>query len=264
MCDRLGLDVREVVNAAASKPFGFMAFQPGPGTGGHCIPLDPLYLSWKLRTLEYRARFVELSDDVNLGMPRYVVERAATALNEVRKSLKGSRVLVLGVAYKRDVDDVRESPSLEIIRHLKRGGALVDYSDPHIAHADVHGVKMSSVPVDAKSLATYDCVVVATDHRAFPWDDIARHASLIVDSRGAVPRDKVRGTLLPLSGPAVRGTGVPSADRVADRTSDRKAGPASDAGAASSKAASPKTSTPKATAAKPARTSAKGRDGARA
>ena len=213
MCDRLGLDVREVVNAAASKPFGFMAFQPGPGTGGHCIPLDPLYLSWKLRTLEYRARFVELSDDVNLGMPRYVVERAATALNDARKSLKGSRVLVLGVAYKRDVDDVRESPSLEIIRHLKRGGALVDYSDPHIPETDVHGVTMKSVKVDPKSLATYDCVVVATDHKAFPWDDIARHAPLIVDSRGAVPREKVRGTLLPLSGPAVRGTPIPSVDQ---------------------------------------------------
>ena len=210
MCDRLGLDVREVVHAAASKPFGFMAFQPGPGTGGHCIPLDPLYLSWKLRTLEYRARFVELSDDVNLGMPRYVVERAATALNDVCKSLKGSRVLVLGVAYKRDVDDVRESPSLEIIRHLKRGGAEVHYADPHIPETDVHGVMMKSVKVDPKSLATYDCVVVATDHRAFPWDDIARHAALIVDSRGAVPRDKVRGILLPLSGPAVRGADAPS------------------------------------------------------
>jgi UDP-N-acetyl-D-glucosamine dehydrogenase len=206
MCDRLGLDVREVVDAAASKPFGYMAFQPGPGTGGHCIPLDPLYLSWKLRTLEYRARFVELADDVNLGMPRYVVERAATALNEERKSLKGAKVLVLGVAYKRDVDDVRESPSLEIIRHLERGGAVVEYADPHIPVADVHGTTKHAVPVDAKTLPTYDCVVVATDHRAFPWDDVAAHARLIVDARGAVPRAKVRGTLWPLSGPAVRGT----------------------------------------------------------
>ncbi len=138
-------------------------------------------------------------------MPRYVVERVATALNEVRKSLKGSKVLVLGVAYKRDVDDVRESPSLEIIRHLERGGAVVDYSDPHIPEADVHGKMMKSVPVTPTSLRTYDCVVVATDHRAFPWDDIARHASLIVDSRGAVPREKVVGTLLPLSGPPVYG-----------------------------------------------------------
>jgi len=215
MCDRLGLDVREVVDAAASKPFGFMAFQPGPGTGGHCIPLDPLYLSWKLRTLEYRARFVELSDDVNLGMPRYVVERAATALNEVRKSLNGARVLVLGVAYKRDVDDVRESPSLEIIRHLRRGGALVDYSDPHIPETDVHGTPMRSVPLTPAAIAAYDCVVVATDHRAFPWHDIARHATLIVDSRGAVPRDEVRGTLLPLSGPPVRG--APATSRTVAR-----------------------------------------------
>jgi UDP-N-acetyl-D-glucosamine dehydrogenase len=203
MCDRLGLDVREVVEAAATKPFGFMKFEPGPGTGGHCIPLDPLYLSWKLRTLEYRARFVELADDVNLGMPRYVVERVIHALNEARLSLKGSRVLVLGLAYKRDVDDTRESPSLEVIRLLRAGGAVVDYADPHVPESTVHGVPMASVAVTPGALATYDAVVVATDHRAFPWEEVARYAPLIVDARGAVPRAHVSGTLWLLSGPAI-------------------------------------------------------------
>src|SRR5262249_20979096 len=149
MCDRLGLDVREVVSAAATKPFGFMAFQPGPGTGGHCIPLDPLYLSWKLRTLEYRARFVELADDVNLSIPRYVVARVVAALNEEKRALKGARVLVLGVAYKRDVDDTRESPSLEILRHLVEGGAQVDFADPYIPSVTVLGRERAAVSIEA-------------------------------------------------------------------------------------------------------------------
>jgi UDP-N-acetyl-D-glucosamine dehydrogenase len=204
MCDRLGLDVREVVAAAASKPFGFMRFEPGPGTGGHCIPLDPLYLSWKLRTLEYRARFVELADDVNLSMPRYVVERVARGLNEERKSLKGARVLVLGVAYKRDVDDTRESPALEVIRHLRHGGAIVSYADPHVPTLEVAGERLEAVPVTPATLRAHDAVVVATDHRAFPWDVVAREARLVVDARGAVPRDLAEGTLWPLSGPALR------------------------------------------------------------
>jgi UDP-N-acetyl-D-glucosamine dehydrogenase len=206
MCDRLGLDVREVVAAAASKPFGFMRFEPGPGTGGHCIPLDPLYLSWKLRTLEYRARFVELADDVNLGMPRYVVSRVAAALNDERRSLKGARVLVLGVAYKRDVDDTRESPSLEILRHLEEGGALADYADPHCPSVVVAGRERRAVALEPGTLAGYDAAVVATDHKAFPWDRIAAEARVIVDSRGAVPRERVAGVLWPLSGPPVRGT----------------------------------------------------------
>ena len=205
MCDRLGLDVREVVGAAATKPFGFMAFQAGPGTGGHCIPLDPLYLSWKLRTLEYRARFVELADDVNLSMPRYVVSRVVTALNEERRSLKGSKVLVLGVAYKRDVDDTRESPSLEILRHLEAGGAEVAYADPYVPTVTAHGRELVAVGTDDATLASYDAVVVATDHRAFPWDRVAAVARVIVDARGAVPRDKVGGSLWPLSGPPVHG-----------------------------------------------------------
>jgi UDP-N-acetyl-D-glucosamine dehydrogenase len=204
MCDRLGLDVREVVAAAASKPFGFMKFEPGPGTGGHCIPLDPLYLSWKLRTLEYRARFVELADDVNLSMPRYVVERVVRGLNDERKALKGSRVLVLGVAYKRDVDDTRESPSLEVIRHLVSGGAKVEYADPHVPSLEVAGRTMKAVTLSPAVLHAFDAVVVATDHRAFPWDVVAREARVIVDARGAVSPAKAAGTLWPLSGPALR------------------------------------------------------------
>jgi UDP-N-acetyl-D-glucosamine dehydrogenase len=212
MCDRLGLDVNEVVSAAATKPFGFMAFRPGPGTGGHCIPLDPLYLSWKLRTLEYRARFVELADDVNLGMPRYVVERVAKALNDRRKSLRGSRVLVLGVSYKPDVDDTRESPSLEVIRHLVAGGAEVEYADPHVPSIVVGERTLRSASLEGGAIAGYDAIVVATNHKAFPWDRIAEQARLIVDARGAVPREKVRGTLLPLSGPALvtDGAGAPA------------------------------------------------------
>jgi UDP-N-acetyl-D-glucosamine dehydrogenase len=222
MCDRLGLDVNEVVSAAATKPFGFMAFRPGPGTGGHCIPLDPLYLSWKLRTLEYRARFVELADDVNLGMPRYVVERVAKALNDRRKSLNGSRVLVLGVSYKPDVDDTRESPSLEVIRHLVAGGALVEYSDPHVPSIVVGGATMKSASLDGGALAGYDAVVVATNHAAFPWDRIAAEATLIVDARGAVPRAKVKGTLLSLSGPALSTGPAPAAREVAAPPADAK------------------------------------------
>jgi UDP-N-acetyl-D-glucosamine dehydrogenase len=210
MCDRLGLDVREVVAAASTKPFGFMPFHPGPGTGGHCIPLDPLYLSWKLRTLEYRARFVELADDVNLSMPRYVVSRVAQALNEERKSLKGSRVLVLGVAYKRDVGDTRESPSLDILRHLAQGGAEIAWADPHVdaLETPVAGLAPGPTALDAAALAAADAVVVATDHAAFPWDLVARHARIVVDARGALDGYPVSGTLWPLSGPPRRGPGA--------------------------------------------------------
>jgi UDP-N-acetyl-D-glucosamine dehydrogenase len=158
---------------------------------------------------------VELSDDVNLSMPRYVVERVARGLNEEKKSLKGSRVLVLGVAYKRDVDDTRESPSLEVIRHLAAGGARVDYADPHVPTLEVAGRTMTAVALSPAVLRSYDAVVVATDHRAFPWDEIAREAPMIVDARGAVPAAKVAGTLWTLSGPAVRGGRSPAADAAA-------------------------------------------------
>jgi UDP-N-acetyl-D-glucosamine dehydrogenase len=216
MCDRLGLDVQEIIGAAASKPFGFMRFDPGPGTGGHCIPLDPLYLSWKLRTLEYRARFVELADDVNTGMPRYVADRVAAALNDERKSIKGSRVLVLGVAYKKDVDDVRESPALEVIRHLRSRGAEVSFSDPYVDRVTVADQEIVGTRLDRDTLRAADAVVVTTNHTAFPWDEIAAHARLIVDTRGSVPRPRVTGTLLPLSGPAYHGSAPAARDRRPD------------------------------------------------
>jgi len=210
MCERLRLEVGEVIEAAATKPFGFMRFNPGPGIGGHCIPLDPMYLSWKLRSLDYRARFIELAQDINMGMPRYVAERVARALNDRQQSLKGSRVLVLGVAYKRDVDDVRESPALEVLRLLREMGAEVTYCDPHVPTVTVRDVFLRAVPFSAEALACADAVVIATDHRAFDWDLVGQCAPLIIDTRGVVPPARVRGTLVPLSGPSVHGPAVPT------------------------------------------------------
>lgn len=206
MCDRLQLDVGEVIDAAATKPFGFTRFTPGPGIGGHCIPLDPMYLSWKLRTLDYRARFIELAQDVNMAMPRYVVERVAGALNAQSRSLRGSRVLVLGVAYKPDVDDTRESPSLDVIRLLREAGAEVAYADPHVPSVMVRDAVLRAEPCTPERLAAADAVVVCTHHRAFDWALVAEHARLVVDTRGVVPRERVRGTLVPLSGPSLQGT----------------------------------------------------------
>lgn len=210
MCDRLGLDVSEIVNAAATKPFGFMRFHPGPGIGGHCIPLDPIYLSWKLRSLDYRARFVELAQDVNTGMPRYLTERVGDALNERQRSVNGAKVLVLGVAYKPDVDDTRESPALEVIRLLLEKGADVSFADPYVDTITVGDTVLSSVDLSAASLASADCVVVTTHHSDVDWEQVGRESGLIVDARGAVPRASVRGILVPLSGP----TFVPSKSRV--------------------------------------------------
>jgi len=220
MCDRLGLDVSEIIEAAATKPFGFMPFQPGPGIGGHCIPLDPIYLSWKLRTLDYRARFVELAQDVNTGMPRYLAERVTAALNDREKSVKGSKILVLGVAYKKDVGDTRESPALEVMRLLLDNGADLSYSDPHVETITLADRLFTSVPLSQELLADTDCVVVTTDHTDFAWEDVATYAALIVDARGAVPKDKVRGTLVPLSGPSRGnpGAGVPDAQPSRART----------------------------------------------
>lgn len=217
MCDRLQLDVGEVIDAAATKPFGFTRFTPGPGIGGHCIPLDPMYLSWKLRTLDYRARFIELAQDVNMAMPRYVVERVAAALNGQLRSLKGSRVLVLGVAYKPDVDDTRESPSLDVIRLLREAGAEVSYADPYVPSVLVRDAVLRAQPATAERLAAADAVVVCTHHHAFDWGEVAEHARLVVDTRGVVPRERVRGVLVPLSGPPLRGVpaGPPEALRPA-------------------------------------------------
>ncbi len=205
MCDRLGLDVREIVEAASTKPYGFMRFEPGPGIGGHCIPLDPIYLSWKLRRLDFQARFVELATETNIAMPRYLVERVASALNARSRAVKGSRILVLGVAYKRDVGDTRESPALEVMRLLAEGDADVAYVDPYVETLSLDGRLYASLEATPELLADVDCVVVTTDHTDLPWDAVAEHARLIVDARGAVRRRAVQHTLWPLSGPAVHG-----------------------------------------------------------
>ena len=183
----MGIDIWEVIEAAKTKPFGFQAFYPGPGLGGHCIPIDPFYLTWKAREVGLPTRFIELAGEVNRQMPEYVVRRTMLALNERGKSVKGSRVLVLGLAYKPDVDDVRESPSFELIEMLSDLGAEVDYNDPHVHKTHrmrKHDLQMSSVPLSAAALQGYDCVLVATHHAAYDWQFIADHAALIVDTRG--------------------------------------------------------------------------------
>ncbi len=184
MCERLEIDTGEVINAAATKPFGYMAFYPGPGIGGHCIPVDPHYLTWKLRTLNYQARLVELASEINAAMPEHVVRLVVDALNEHSKSAKGSRILVLGVAYKRDIDDVRESPALDIIRLLQARGAEVDYADPYVPSvSESLAEAMSSVDGVPGICAGYDCVVVCTDHTEFDWAAIIDAAPLIIDTR---------------------------------------------------------------------------------
>ncbi len=187
MCDKLGLDVWEVIDAAATKPYGFMKFTPGPGVGGHCIPLDPHYLSWKLKTLNYNARFVQLAGEINSEMPRYWVDRVQDALNDARKPIKGSRVLVLGVAYKKDIDDVRESPALDIIELLHEKGAEVRFHDPYVADLSLNGVILHCEPDLEASIAQADCVLVATDHSLYDWAAIAHQAKLVVDTRHVVP-----------------------------------------------------------------------------
>lgn len=186
MCERLGLDVWEIIEAAATKPFGFMKFVPGPGIGGHCIPKDPLYLSWKLKSLKFTARFIELAAEINAGMPRYWAQKVQDALNEVEKPLKGSRVLVLGVAYKKDVSDLRESPALDIVHLLRQKGAQVSYHDPHVPTFQYNGMAMTSVPDLDVALAAADCVVIATDHTFYQWQDICQKAKLFVDTRNAL------------------------------------------------------------------------------
>jgi UDP-N-acetyl-D-glucosamine dehydrogenase len=190
MCARLGLDVWEVIDAAATKPFGFMPFYPGPGLGGHCIPLDPHYLAWKLKTLDYRARFVELADDINTNMPHYVVGRVSEVLNEVQKSLKGSKVLVLGIAYKADTNDLRESPALEVIRLLRLKGSEVFFHDPFIPEVDVPGLQYTDLTEQMLNWA--DCVVITTNHSVYDYQWIVTQAKLIVDTRNAT-RDVKKG-----------------------------------------------------------------------
>jgi UDP-N-acetyl-D-glucosamine dehydrogenase len=193
--DKMGIDVWEVIAAASTKPFGFKAFYPGPGLGGHCIPIDPFYLTWKARQYGMPTRFIELAGEINTGMPRYVVTKTMEALNEHKKSLKSSKVLVLGLAYKKDIDDLRESPSIELIELLREKGAKVDYNDPFIARTHrqrKHDLKMASKKLSAKMLTGYDVVVIATDHSDYDYAWIVKNAKLIVDARNATAG--IRGT----------------------------------------------------------------------
>jgi UDP-N-acetyl-D-glucosamine dehydrogenase len=186
MCDRMGLDVWEVIDAAKTKPFGFMPFYPGPGIGGHCIPLDPFYLSWKAKQFGFESRFIELAGAVNGQMPHYVVDKVGDALNRFRKSVNGAKVLVLGVAYKRDIDDVRESPALDILHLLGKKGASVSYCDPHVPALRDGGMRLKATPFSADAVRKADCVVVVTDHSAFDYALVARHAKVVVDTRNAM------------------------------------------------------------------------------
>ena len=187
ICRSLGIDVWEVIRAASTKPFGFMPFYPGPGLGGHCIPIDPLYLTWKMRGLGLQTRFIELADTVNSSMPQYVVNRIAEALNEDAKPVKGARILVLGVAYKADIDDLRESPAITIIEELRRRGARVTYNDPHIPALRLNRDELiESVQLTKDTLDWADCVLVHTAHRAYDWSWVAQHARLVFDTRAAM------------------------------------------------------------------------------
>jgi UDP-N-acetyl-D-glucosamine dehydrogenase len=190
MCDRLGIDIWEVIDAAATKPFGFMKFTPGPGLGGHCIPIDPLYLSWKLKALNYTARFIELASEINLGMPRYVIGLVQDALNDQEKSIKGSRILILGAAYKPDIDDLRESPALDVIGLLQQKGANVEYHDPYVPVilADGHNMKteMHSVSDLMQAVIESDCVVIITNHTLYDYPGILEAANCVVDTRNAL------------------------------------------------------------------------------
>ncbi len=184
MCRRLNVNVWEVIDAAATKPFGFMAFYPGPGLGGHCIPIDPLYLSWKLKTLNYRARFIELASEINAGMPEYVVDRLAEALNDRERSLRGSKVHILGAAYKRDIEDVRESPAVDFIRILLSKGAIVTYTDSWVPTLEHEGIDLKSIEA-GPAVDQADAVVIITDHSNVPYKDLVKRARLVLDARNA-------------------------------------------------------------------------------
>jgi UDP-N-acetyl-D-glucosamine dehydrogenase len=184
MCDRIGINVWEVIDAAATKPFGFMPFYPGPGLGGHCIPIDPFYLSWKTKQAGIEARFIDLAGYINGQMPHFAADKVQNALNDAGKPLKGSRVHVMGVAYKRDIDDMRESPAIDVILLLKRRGAIVTYSDPHVPALRTDGIDLTASPESAAAGA--DCVVIVTDHSAFDYAALVERSNLIVDTRNAL------------------------------------------------------------------------------
>jgi len=187
--DRMGIDIWEVIEAAKTKPFGFQAFYPGPGLGGHCIPIDPFYLTWKAREYDFHTRFIELAGEINTNMPYYVVQKTMEALNEKGKSVNGAKILILGLAYKKDVDDPRESPSFRLIELLEEKGAIVDYNDPYILQAPKmrkHKVNKESVPLTKEKLVQYDCVIIATDHAVYDPDFIVGNSKLVVDTRNLV------------------------------------------------------------------------------
>jgi UDP-N-acetyl-D-glucosamine dehydrogenase len=193
MCDKMNIDVWEIIDAAATKPFGFMPFYPGPGLGGHCIPVDPFYLSWKAKQSGFEARFIELAGQVNGSMPYHVASRVSEALNSRRRSLRGSRILILGVAYKADIDDVRESPSIDLLEILERGGAQVSYCDPHVPALNHGERRLRSKSFTPATLRAADCIVIATAHRTFDYRLVARHAVSVVDCRNALRGLRVRG-----------------------------------------------------------------------
>jgi UDP-N-acetyl-D-glucosamine dehydrogenase len=185
LCGKLGIDIWEVIDAATTKPFGFMPFYPGPGVGGHCIPIDPYYFAWKVQEEEAQARFIQLAGEINDRMPEYVVEKVGDVLNERGKSVRGSQILVLGVSYKKDVGDVRESPALKVIDRLQRKGAEVSYHDPYVERLD-HGLTLTSSPLTPESIAAADCVLILTQHQCLPWGEVAQHAQVVVDTRNVL------------------------------------------------------------------------------
>ena len=187
VADKMGIDIHEVIRAAATKPFGFVPYFPGPGLGGHCIPIDPFYLTWKAKAYGLNTRFIELAGEINRSMPDWVVSKVSDALNDRRLSVKASKILVLGIAYKKNVDDMRESPAVELMEILREKGALVDYSDPHVPvfpKMREHSFELKSVALTAESIGSFDVVLLATDHARFDYELIRRHARLIVDTRG--------------------------------------------------------------------------------
>jgi len=197
--DRMGIDVWEVIEASKTKPFGFQAFYPGPGLGGHCIPIDPYYLTWKAKEYDFNTRFIELSGEINTSMPYYVIEKVADALNRRGRSIRSSKILVLGLAYKKDVDDTRESPSLKLMDLLLQRGADVDYNDPHVprtVRTRKYDFRMKSVPLTKDNLGRYDCVIIATDHSDYDYDFIVENSSLVVDTRNATKGVRKKGNVV--------------------------------------------------------------------
>jgi len=197
MCERLGVDVWEVISAASTKPFGFMPFYPGPGLGGHCIPIDPKYLSWRMKKLDYEARIIDVADEINSGMPRYVVSRIKNILGTKNKQLSGSAVLVLGVAYKRDVSDLRESPALDVMSLLEEEGACVSYNDPYVPSLllEETGSEYHSAELTSDSLSEKDIVVIITDHSSYQWEFICSNVKHMLDTRNAVSSNQISSRL---------------------------------------------------------------------